>query len=753
MESIELLKIRKNRNTVEYEYRYTSGLAVFFRNKKFTIHYPSDISLIPNSILAIPFVSNLIQIAWITDSILKVPSLDKDFYECLFDLKKAFQEMFPETSFKGQLECGNVEANEHKDLKRVGMFYSGGVDSVQTFISHFKEDIDLLAIWGSDISYDNEEGWVTLKNTIEESIKLFDLSLNVIHSSFRNICDEDVLYKKFSEQLKDSWWHGIQHGLGLLGHVAPLAFQRGYKNFYIASTHSTHDKNVRCSSHPSTDNCVRFCGCQVVHDGFEFNRQKKIENIIKFTKENPTLTLKIHVCWKTQTGENCCACEKCARSVYGILIERGNPTDFGFHDFEKSLQCFDEKKGLAYLTKHPHLQHAWFDIAERAKEQKSILKSTRYWKNIMWLTKIDRSKPRTYTAHSNLFKIVVRKVLNKAAIIRANIRYKHYLLENKNEQCVYLLGTPTHCNIGDAAIAQAEKDFLNSCGLKVTEITVNEWKRYKQVIKKNIKPTCILLHGGGNFGNLWPYEERMRQDIVTNLTAEEYILMPQTFYLEQTTGLDDTDLFKQKYNNNRFHLFAREKFSYEKMLEFFPKSKVFLTPDIVLFEKDNTILTPNNKNKEVDVLMVLRSDREGIIEFDEKKNIVSVLNNRHLSFMNTDMLYKEPVIAKEKRLDVIKNKLNEFSKARLIITDRLHGMVFAYLAGVPCIVLKNNNYKIDGVYDWLKNEPGIIMLQNISDIEKAIDKVIDINHFGSFDKRLFNNLKEEILLEINDASC
>ena len=41
----------------------------------------------------------------------------------------------------------------------------------------------------------------------------------------------------------------------------------------------------------------------------------------------------------------------------------------------------------------------------------------------------------------------------------------------------------------------------------------------------------------------------------------------------------------------------------------------------------------------------------------------------------------------KKRKQIIQEKLVEFSQAQLIITDRLHGMILAYLSKTPCIVL------------------------------------------------------------------
>lgn len=42
----------------------------------------------------------------------------------------------------------------------------------------------------------------------------------------------------------------------------------------------------------------------------------------------------------------------------------------------------------------------------------------------------------------------------------------------------------------------------------------------------------------------------------------------------------------------------------------------------------------------------------------------------------------------------LRKKLLEFSDSEAVITDRLHGMVFAAIMNTPCMVLTNCNYKI-----------------------------------------------------------
>ena len=72
---------------------------------------------------------------------------------------------------------------------------------------------------------------------------------------------------------------------------------------------------------------------------------------------------------------------------------------------------------------------------------------------------------------------------------------------------VYLLGTPSHRNIGDSAIVLSEKKFICSAGIResqIVELTYNQLKQDEDFIVSHIgKRHLLCWHGGGNMGNQW----------------------------------------------------------------------------------------------------------------------------------------------------------------------------------------------------------------------------------------------------------
>lgn len=67
-------------------------------------------------------------------------------------------------------------------------------------------------------------------------------------------------------------------------------------------------------------------------------------------------------------------------------------------------------------------------------------------------------------------------------------------------------------------------------------------------------------------------------------------------------------------------------------------------------------------------------------------------------------------------------KLDDLKSAELVVTDRLHGMIFAAITSTPCIVLPNYNHKIKYQYEWIKHLNYIVFLDDLNNLENEIIK-------------------------------
>lgn len=394
-----------NKNSIIYNYIvYGEWKEVFRLDNVFKIEYSCDVSGLPASVAIIPFLANLIPIAWVYDAEVYVPICDKDFYKSIPEVKKGYEEMYPMLHFGGTLNANAIEENCSKGCNRSIVFFSGGVDAFSTLISHKDEHPILVTLWGSDVFFDDVKGWNNVKNHISKTCRLFETDSILVKSSFRMFLNEGLL----GECVKDSgdgWWHGFQHGIGLIGHAAPLVYIKGVEKVYIASTYTIKEKGkVTCASDPAIDNHVRFCSSKVFHDGYDFNRQDKVHNIVIYSEEKKA-NIPVRVCWQSKGGRNCCACEKCWRTILGFYAEGANPVKYGFdYDDEMLINLSNKMQYYQYTT---ILKPLYSDIQDSMHRN---IKRNDLPKSIRWFYDVDVSRlgEKTWTNRLKKFFVLCR---------------------------------------------------------------------------------------------------------------------------------------------------------------------------------------------------------------------------------------------------------------------------------------------------------------------------------------------------------
>lgn len=318
----------------------------YFVADSVNIEYSIDISDVPAGVAVIPFLANILPIAWISDAKIVLKELDKSFYDSIAEFKKGYIDMYPMLEFKGEIDVENIV-----DCQRSGngaiAFFSGGVDAFNTLVKHAEEKPTLVTLWGADVKLSDEEGWKKVETHIKSTAEEFGIDYVSVKSEFRTFLKEWPLSMAV-EKSGDGWWHGFQHGIGIICHAAPIAYAMGKSVIYFASSFTAKDKGkVTCASDPTIDNFVRFCGAKVVHDGYEYDRQAKIHNIVDYSQKEK-VSIPLRVCWESTGGSNCCKCEKCWRTILGVYAEGVNPKEYGFdyNDFSELCKLIYSKREL-----------------------------------------------------------------------------------------------------------------------------------------------------------------------------------------------------------------------------------------------------------------------------------------------------------------------------------------------------------------------------------------------------------------------
>lgn len=291
---------------------------------------------------------------------------------------------------------------------------------------------------------------------------------------------------------------------------------------------------------------------------------------------------------------------------------------------------------------------------------------------------------------------IVEKLNQIGAVI---FRLKNYL--SVSQRTIYVIGTPEYSNMGDHAIATSQLELLHKLFPedRLIEVTNDRLHIDLFAIKMALKKRDIItLIGGGNFGDEYPTEHNVRMTCIKNFRRNKIVIFPQTiFYSDNETGKkclnNDSIIIKE---HPHLSIMTREKKSYEFALENFPTAKIFFIPDTVLY------LDRHFESERKTALICLRNDKEVKIEGNIKNEIKDLLFSLEIDSKEIDTVLPYNV-SPQTRKSELDNLLKQFSSSKIVITDRLHGMIFAAITGTPCIVFPNYNYKVEGCYKTIEN--------------------------------------------------
>lgn len=275
-------------------------------------------------------------------------------------------------------------------------------------------------------------------------------------------------------------------------------------------------------------------------------------------------------------------------------------------------------------------------------------------------------------------------------------------IETGDKQVVWFFLAADYGNLGDVAITLAQTSFLKRKfpDADVRSIPISQTLQYIGAVHKVVAPKDIIcLVGGGNMSDLYSDIEFLRQLVIKNFYSNRIISFPQSVYFTDAGQaiLDKSRKIYSKHSN--LTLMAREKASFHRMKKYFPKNNVILIPDIVL-----TLDKRKNYVRDKSVLFCLRKDKEQMYaDISEIPSLKRFLDSQASKKLFIDTQIADDLVRNdggEKHVNIL---LEQFSHAGIVVTDRLHGMILAFITGTPALVFDNSTKKISETYEWIKD--------------------------------------------------
>ncbi len=286
---------------------------------------------------------------------------------------------------------------------------------------------------------------------------------------------------------------------------------------------------------------------------------------------------------------------------------------------------------------------------------------------------------------------------------------------------VALLDFPNHANVGDTAIYLGERAALAALGHEVGYVATAASYHAAHLRRALGRDGTILLHGGGNLGDLWPVFQRFRERVIREHPERRIVVLPQTIrYADDASARASAEVFARHPD---LHLLVRDATSLAFARARFPSVETQLCPDAAFALGP---LRPGPARR--DVLLVARTDQESghtwpapapagvaVADWPEpsprlrlERELTRVLAfplkrasgragwlNVPLRRLYTDLSHRR-----------LTGGLDVLGGGRVIVTDRLHGHVLCLLLGRPHVLLDNSYGKNRTFYDaWTSGSP------------------------------------------------
>jgi exopolysaccharide biosynthesis predicted pyruvyltransferase EpsI len=296
---------------------------------------------------------------------------------------------------------------------------------------------------------------------------------------------------------------------------------------------------------------------------------------------------------------------------------------------------------------------------------------------------------------------------------------------------ICIIDPPNQTNVGDHAIFLGELDFI-SRHFPRARLSFVEADGYSPQADPLIEEaTLLLIHGGGNFGNLWERHHRIRMRILDRFSHKYIVQLPQSIHFGNPESLKVTAEAIQK--QSAFTLMVRDQRSCDFARQHF-KCDVRLSPDMAFAMRPIA-----REPATVDVFCLLRTDKEAVVN---RLSVFEAVQSIERSCEVGDWLIQSQVFThgldktltfltrnaplamapfRSAALSVRRHYARQrveygrvlLSRGQTVVTDRLHAHIFCCLLGIPNLIFDSYDGKISAFFKcWTRDRSEASLIQS-----------------------------------------
>ncbi len=304
---------------------------------------------------------------------------------------------------------------------------------------------------------------------------------------------------------------------------------------------------------------------------------------------------------------------------------------------------------------------------------------------------------------------------------------------------VALLDYPNHDNVGDTLIWQGTIRFLHKHRCEIGYACDRTSFSPRRLTKRIGPGAAVLLHGGGNFGDVWPTFQRFREHAVDELPHHPIVQLPQSVEFRDPSAMQRSAAVMNRHP--QLTIVTRDTVS-QRALQASLTAEVLLAPDMAFALGT---LARDAGEAVSSVLWLARTDAERLHEPQLGGDVLIVDWPRESARMKT-FRYGNRILGKGLALSNLdlpratnlhhrmlsfhaeqrqRAGLATMANPRVVITDRLHAHILCVLLGLPHILLDNSYGKLRRFYEaWTSNLHDVQWATSPND---ALDKALALS--------------------------
>jgi len=299
------------------------------------------------------------------------------------------------------------------------------------------------------------------------------------------------------------------------------------------------------------------------------------------------------------------------------------------------------------------------------------------------------------------------------------------------DEAFALLDFPDHSNVGDSAIWLGELTFFAQSGYRpsyVCSLKDVAWSSLDRAVPHG----AIFIHGGGNFGDIWPRHQAFREQVLERYPGRKVVQLPQSIHFRSADNI--ARMARVIAEHGRFTLLVRDRSSFDLATRWFD-CQVILCPDMAFCLGP----LPRSAKPQGKTLLLLRTD-------DEKADIGSI-DSRHAlaDIVHQDWLVEPRATKLNARYVAMSRSLGPLLTGRLqrerlkeeyfrqlaamrvnrgvrmlapyayIVSDRLHVHILSTLLGIRHCMLDNSYGKTARFMEtWSTMWKGVLRTDSIA---------------------------------------